>query len=144
MKQLSLNSEWMDLEKKLKVGAYKYVLVAGPECNSLFSDLENKIKILSQAPNLVWLTAGKSEALDSVTAETVQIPLKTFIEKDGTYTNYMGIEQKVKRGTTIVAGALTLTEAVNLMSGHALDMHLRPVEAHFIKNNFMTEKRGTL
>jgi hypothetical protein len=82
--------------------------------------------------------------LDQSATPTVQIPLKTFIEKEGTYTNYAGVEQKIKRGTTIVAGALTLEEAVHVMSGEKLDMNLRPLPPSYLKTNFMTQKRGTL
>jgi NADH-quinone oxidoreductase subunit G len=139
-----IKSQWSELESKLKAGAYQYVVVAGPENNSVFPDLEIKVRTLSQASNLIWLTANKSETLDEATTPTVQIPLKTFIEKEGTYTNHAGLEQKVKRGTTIVAGALTLEEAVHVMSGEKLDMSLRPLPPSYLKTNFMTQKRGTL
>jgi NADH-quinone oxidoreductase subunit G len=142
--KMGLKTQWSDLESKLKSGQFKTVVVAGPENNSVFPDLEVKVRSLGQAPQLVWLTSGKSDYLDSVTAETVQIPLKTFIEKDGTYTNHAGVEQKVKRGTTIVAGALTLEEAVNLMSGKELDMNLRPVPPTHMKTNFFIQQRGSL
>lgn len=147
LKHLNANgikSEWSELESKLKSGHFQYVVVAGPENNSLFPDLNSKIHTLNQAPHLVWLTAGKSDALDNVTTPTYQIPLKTFIEKDATYTNYAGIEQKVKRGTTIVANALTLAEAVNLMSGHKLDMHMRPQPPQNLKTNFFTNRPGAI
>jgi NADH-quinone oxidoreductase subunit G len=120
------------------------VIVAGPENNSVFSDLNSKINVLAQTTELVWLTAAKTENLDLVATSTYQIPLKTFIEKDGTYVNFSGIVQKVKRATTIVAGALTLEEAVNLMSGKELDFNLRPVAPHHLKTNFLIQQRGTL
>jgi NADH-quinone oxidoreductase subunit G len=140
----AVKKDWLDLEKQIKAGAYKYVVVAGPENNSVFPDLAAKVKMLSAAPNLVWLTAGKSEALDAATTATYQIPLKTFIEKEGTYTNHAGVEQKVNRGTTILAGALTLTEAVNLMSGEELDFALRPQPPKNLKTNFLVHSRGEL
>jgi NADH-quinone oxidoreductase subunit G len=139
-----VKNQWLDLDSKLKSGAFKYVIVAGPENNSVFTDLSAKVNTLSQAPHLVWLTAAKSDVLDGVTTTTYQIPLKTFIEKDGTYTNFNGIDQKVKRGTTIVAGALTLTEAANLMSGEELDMNMRPLPPQNLKTNFQTLTRGSL
>lgn len=144
LEKLGVKTQWLDLEKNVKAGRYKYVVVAGPENNSVFPDLEAKIKMLSQAPNLVWLTAGRSEALDAATAVTTQIPLKTFIEKEGTYTNYAGIEQKVKRGTTIIAGALTLAEAATLMAGEELDFSHRPSTPTNLKTNYFVGKRGEL
>ena len=139
-----LNAQWADLEKQVKSGALKWVVVAGPENNSVFPDLEAKVKLFAGASQLVWLTAGKSDVLDQSTTPTYQVPLKTFIEKDGTYTNHAGVEQKVKRGTTIIAGALTMTEAVSLMSGEELDFSLRPKAPTHLKTNFLTQKRGEL
>jgi len=139
-----LKRNWSEIEQQLSSGALHTVVVAGPEMNSAFPDLETKVKTLSQASQLIWLTAGKSEALDNVLTPTVQIPLKTFIEKDGSYTNHAGLVQKVKRGTTIVAGALTLEEAANVMSGAELDINLRPLPPQYLKTNFLAQKRGTL
>ncbi len=147
LNHMSLNgikTEWSELEAQLKRGGFQYVVVAGPENNSLFPDLASKIRTLSQAPNLVWLTAGKSDEIDGVTTPTWQIPMKTFIEKDGTYINFNDIAQQTKRGTTIVPGALTLEEAANLMSGEELDMHMRPIPPQNLKTNFFTQKPGSL
>lgn len=144
MKDFGLASKWLELESKIKSGAIKHLVVAGPENNSVFPDLDLKLKTFSQVENLVWLSAAKSAALDSLACAGYQIPLKTFLEKEGSYTNYAGFTQSVKRGTTIVAGALTLTEAVNLMSGEELDMNMRPVRPQYLKTNFMTQERGSL
>ncbi|MCB0350562.1 MAG: (2Fe-2S)-binding protein [Bdellovibrionales bacterium] len=144
IKKFGKVSEWQELESKLKAGAVKYVVVAGPENSSVFPSLETKVNSIALAQNIVWLSAAKSAVVDSIKNTTYQIPLKTFIEKDGTYTNYAGLEQKVKRGTTIIAGALTLTEAVHLMSGEELDINLRPVPPKYLKTNFMTQERGSL
>jgi NADH-quinone oxidoreductase subunit G len=142
--QNGINTNWSDLEAGINNGKIKTVIVAGPENNSVFPDLKNKIELLSKVGQMIWLTAGQSAELDSAHCATYQIPLKTFIEKAGTYTNYSGLEQKVKLGTTIVAGALTLTEAVNLMSGVELDFNLRPVPPNYLKTNFQTQQRGRL
>jgi NADH-quinone oxidoreductase subunit G len=144
LEKAGIQAQWKDLESKLKSGAIKCLVVAGPEMNAVFPDLNAKVALVSHASQVIWLTAGSSDALDSITTPTYQIPLKTFIEKEGTYTNFAGVEQKVKRGTTIVAGALTLTEAVHVMSGVELDIHMRPVPPNFIKTNFLTQKRGEL
>ena len=144
LEKQNVKTKWLDFEEKVKSGALTHVIVAGPENHSVFPDLEAKIRLFSQVPNFIWLSAGKSAAVDSSTAMTAQIPMKTFIEKDGTYTNYAGFEQKVKRGTTIVTGALTLEEAVHLMSGEELDMNLRPLPPKHLKTNFLIHKGGPL
>lgn len=144
LSQYSIQTKWLDLDEKLKQGTYQYIVVAGPENNFVFPDLEAKVAQCSLAPQLVWFTAGRSDALDGSMTATYQIPTKTFLEKDGTFTNHAGLEQKIKRGTTMVAGALTLTEAVDLMSGKDLDINLRPQPPHHLKTNFFTNERGTL
>lgn len=139
-----VKTKWLDLEDKIKAHDLTHIVIAGPENHSVFPDLEAKLRLFDQVPNVVWLSAGKSAAVDGLTAMTMQIPMKTFIEKDGTYTNYAGLEQKVKRGTTIVAGALTLEEAVHLMSGEELDMNMRPLPPKYLKTNFLVHKGGPL
>ncbi len=144
LEKLAIKTKWLDFEGKINSGAFTHVVVAGPENLSVFPDLEIKLRLFTQIPNLIWLSAGNSAAVDQSPTNTVQIPMKTFIERDGTYTNFAGLEQKVKRGTTIVAGALTLEEAVHLMSGEELDMNLRPVPPHHLKTNFLIHEGGAL
>lgn len=144
LQKFGVQKEWMDLEKKLAAGAYKHVVVFGPEIPAVFPDLDHKLKVFAKASSLIWLSSARLDAVDAVTTPTVQIPLKTFIEKDGTYTNYAGLEQKVRAGTTIVAGALTAEEAVNLMSGQELDFNLRPVQPDYLKTNFLTSEKGVI
>ena len=144
LEKYGIKNNWMDLEKALSAGQLKCVVVAGPENPAVFTDIESKVKVFSQASKLIWLSSAKSEVVDQVTTPTVQIPLKTFIEKEGTYTNYSGLEQKVRVGTTIIAGSLTLEETVNLMSGRELDFRLRPVPPQNLKTNFLTAERGQI
>ncbi|MNL52869.1 hypothetical protein D3C87_1760770 [compost metagenome] len=101
-------------------GSIKTLVVAGPENQDVFPDMDAKVKELSKAQNLIWLQAGKSAALESLTGNVTLIPLKTFVEKDGTFINHAGLEQKFKKATTVVSEALTLTEAALLMSGKNL------------------------
>lgn len=140
----SIKSDWLELDQKIKSGQYQYVVVAGPENTSVFPDVEAKVKSFSRVSNLIWLTAANTPSLDDSATATTLIPLKTFLEKNGTFTNYSGLEQKFQRVTTLVAGALSLVEAINLMSGEALDMHLMPVPPKYMKTNFMIQKRGQL
>lgn len=111
---------WGDLSTGLANGSIKTVVVAGPENQAVFPDISEKIKELSKAANLIWLQAGKNAELEKMSANITLIPLKTFVEKDGTFINHSGLEQKFKRATTIVSEALTLTEAALLMSGKNL------------------------
>jgi NADH-quinone oxidoreductase subunit G len=136
--------KWENLQSQLAGKKVKVVLVAGPENQATFPDLAEKIKMLQQAETLVWMTAGTHALLDQAGGETWQIPLKTYIEKAGSFTNYQGKVQAFKAGTTIVPQALTLSEAATLLSGHDIDWNLRPKGLGGPKVNYTITQRGTL
>jgi NADH-quinone oxidoreductase subunit G len=48
------------------------------------------------------------------------IPLKTYVEKGGTFVNYAGIRQTVSKGLTVVPNALSLVEAAEVLAGRDL------------------------
>jgi NADH-quinone oxidoreductase subunit G len=144
MSAAGAGGEWSELQNSLKAGTIEYLVVAGPENNAVFPDLGTRLDLFSKAKNVVFLTAGTSEALDNLTNRAYQIPMKVYLEKDGTYTNHAGLEQKVKRGTTFVQNALTLEEAVNLMSGKNLNFELRPREEEHMKTNYLIRTPGAL
>ena len=110
-------TEWKDLTDAINTGAIKTVVVAGPEIQSAFPDFKSRVQELSRASKLVWLTADRNDALDSLKGDVTLIPLKTFVEKSGTYVNYAGIRQTVRKGITVVPSALSLVEVSDLLSG---------------------------
>jgi NADH-quinone oxidoreductase subunit G len=108
---------WEQLEKDLASGKVQTLVVAFPDQQSVYSDIREKLNIFSKAKNLIILTACKQDLFEALPNTVWIIPTKTFVEKNGTYTNYKGIDQKVKKVTTIVSEALTLSEAASLMAG---------------------------
>jgi NADH-quinone oxidoreductase subunit G len=142
MKKHGVGSEWSELTQDLQAGKISFLTVAGPENNNVFPDLAERLALFSNAKNLIYLTAGKSDELDAVTARTFQIPMKVFFEKNGTYTNFNEMNQEVKRGATFVPSALTLNEAVDLMSGKEVDMRARPGRELHNKTNYLSQERG--
>lgn len=144
LKKHGVGSEWSELKANLDSGSVSLLVVAGPENNSVFPDLEERLELFSKAKNMVYMAAGKSEHLDNVTTRTYQVPMKVFFEKNGTFTNYKEMNQAVKRGATFVPAALTLSEAVELMAGKELDMKARPSREIHNKNNYQTLERGKL
>jgi len=139
-----VSGKWESLQSGLAGKKIKLVLVAGPENQAVFPDLEEKVKFLGQAESLVWMTSGTSTVLDQVMAETWQIPLKTYIEKAGSFTTYQGKVQSFKLGTTIVAQALNLSEVAELLAGRDLNWNLRPGGVGGVKVNYSTAQRGAL
>ncbi|MCB0407380.1 MAG: (2Fe-2S)-binding protein [Bdellovibrionales bacterium] len=140
----AISTKWEDLKQKISSGAIKTVVVAGPENQMFYPDLDEKIGLFSKAENIIWMTAGKLSALDGVTTNIWQIPMKTFMEKSGTYINFEGREQKVKAVTTIVETALTLSEASQGLRGQAVEAHQEAPVMQSLKSNYFTQKRGNL
>lgn len=118
--QHGVSANWKDLVEGIKSKNIKTVVVAGPENQKHFPDLKDRLKDLSQAENLIWMQTGKNAELEALTGNTWLIPMKSFVEKDGTFVNFKGMEQKFKKVTTVVNEALSLTEAVQLMTGQNL------------------------
>ena len=144
MKASGYAGKWEDLQRGLNSGQFKTVVVLGPENQAVFPDLKEKLQMLGKAPALVWCSAGTSEELDSVGAECWQIPMKTYVEKEGSFTNFQGKSQSFKIATTVVAEALNLIEATELLNGHDLDWSNRPQAFGGGKKNRFTQVRGTL
>lgn len=119
LKKHSIDTKWSDLEAKLKSGEITTLIVVAPENHSVYTDLQSKIQLFKSAKQVAWLSSGRHEGTEEF---TWQIPMKTFVEKSGTFVNYSGKEQKFKRGTTIVSQALNLQEASLLMTGKELSL----------------------
>lgn len=117
-----LTATWKDLEKGLQDGSIQNVVVAGPENMAVFPDFKAKLELLSKARTLVWMQSGHSPEFESVKTDFWLIPMKSYIEKSGTFINHAGLEQRFKRVTTVVSEALTLTEAALLMAGKDLSI----------------------
>jgi NADH-quinone oxidoreductase subunit G len=140
MKKFGVGEPWENLGKK----SYDYIVVAGPENQFVYPDFREKVQAMSNAKNLIWLTACRNSELDRATTQTWQIPLKTYVEKAGTFVNFKGLAQSFPMATTIVPQALTLTEVAELMAGRAIDVSHRPASMSGTKKNYFTTVRGAL
>ncbi|UOF01135.1 2Fe-2S iron-sulfur cluster-binding protein [Bdellovibrio reynosensis] len=127
-----ITATWNDLSSGLSSGAVKTVVVAGPENQVVFPDFADRVREISKAQNVIWMQAGKNEALSGLTGNVWIIPTKSYVEKDGTFINHAGLEQKFKKVTTVVSEALTLTEAALLLAGKNLVM---PTPTPFMPTN---------
>lgn len=139
-----ITATWSDLEKGLTDGAIKTVVVAGPENQGNFPDMAEKIALLSKAPSVIWMQSGDHADLRNLKGDHWVIPMKSFIEKEGTFINHAGLEQRFKRVTTVVSEALTLTEASLLMAGRELTIPVSTgvfVEAQRPSDRVMLENR---
>jgi NADH-quinone oxidoreductase subunit G len=113
-------STWKDLSEGLKSKKIKTVVVAGPENQVWFPDMKDKVKELSSAENLIWMQTGKNAELEALTGNVWLIPMKSFVEKEGTFVNYKGLAQTFRKVTTVVNEALSLIDAGQLLTGQNL------------------------
>jgi len=112
-----INASWDQLEKSLNAGEIETLVVAAPENQAVYPELQTKIALFSKAKKLVWLSSTKTKQLSNPTTHTVQIPMKSFFEKSGTFINHAGLEQKVHRGMDVVPKALSLTAFAEIIAG---------------------------
>jgi len=143
LSKCKFDQTWDKLEEKIKAKQLKIVVVLGPENQEVYPDISEKLKLLNSVDNVVWLTTNQvlgTELLKSCW----QIPVKSTIEKSGTYINFKGLEQKIKPVTNIVSGALTLTEAAALFAGDEIPFDSKtPVKGERVWNEFF-HHRGDL
>ena len=121
-----INTKWTDLEQNLKSGKIKQLVVIGPENNAVYKDIDQKIALFTQAESLIYVSSIKVPAIENATSlKTVTlIPMKSYIEKNGTFINYKGLAQVFKKATTIVSEALTGTELAVLLGGQNINVEV--------------------
>lgn len=127
MQKYGIQTEWSQLESKIKSGQLKHLVVYGPENTLVYKDIPEKVKLFSQVPYLIYASSDKSDVVQTSGAKNVvMFPLKTFIEKSGSFTNHAGLIQSFKRATTIINEALTAGELTQLLAGENLTVNILP------------------
>ncbi|MFZ3230494.1 MAG: 2Fe-2S iron-sulfur cluster-binding protein [Pseudobdellovibrio sp.] len=132
-----VTSAWAQLEEGLKSKKLKHLVVVAPENTFAYPDLEQKTQLFTTAENLVFMTSGKNPTLKEYkgNCKIITIPLKTYIEKDGTFINFKGLAQKIKKVTTVISEALTVSEAAVLMAGQDLKIQLPSQQELLVAEN---------
>ncbi|MCZ0933275.1 MAG: NADH dehydrogenase subunit, partial [Oligoflexia bacterium] len=125
-----------NLEKNIE--AVKFLFVLGPENASFFPDIEEKTKLFSKAPALVWMSLIENKYL-SPKNDFFQIPIKSFFEKEGTYTNHQGLRQKIKRGQGLSLQAVSIQDCIQFLKSDDFEL---PADSVYFKNNqFLNNNR---
>jgi NADH-quinone oxidoreductase subunit G len=114
-----INNSWKNLEEGLKAGKFKHLVVFGPENLAVYPDLKAMINLFTSAKNLIYFSSAEISTLRNYSGanQITLIPLKTYIEKTGTFVNFSGRAQKFNKVTTIVSEALSGVEAAQLLAG---------------------------
>ncbi len=131
-----------NLLDQLKKREIDILWVAGPENQQVYPDLKEKMESFEKScKNIIWWTAHPLP--DSDLRKTWQIPVKTCIEKPGTYINFSGIKQKVKAVQVFVSSALSLSESVTVFKEEKL-IQSEPAFLSTMKVNYFTERKKSL
>lgn len=82
-------------------------LIFGPEIEKAYSHFSSELAQLSELPQVVYFGNSKKPILSKF---SLVIPTKVFAEKNGTYTNFKGIEQKLKANSPVFPTMLGLEQ----------------------------------
>ncbi len=125
-----------------ELSKYKLVLVIAPENIAAYTDIAEKAALLKNCKSVVVLTTSQLAPFANLSAETMQIPLKSYMEKAGTFLNYNGVEQKFSPVTTVVESAVSGEEFVAVLSGQTLaavqKFYANPIER--VENQFIHQR----
>ena len=119
-------------------GNIKSLFVLGPENSNFFPDIEEKTKIFSQAELLVWMSLAENKFLQPK-KNFFQIPMKSFFEKNGSYTNHKGLKREIKKIQSLNSQAFCVEDIIQFFKGEFLDTKKEP--AYFKQNQFLNNQR---
>ena len=119
-------------EKDIKKITLLFVL--GPENPDFYPDIKEKTEIFSQSEQLVWMSLVENKFL-APKENFFQIPIKSFFEKTGTYTNYQGLKQKVTKTQTFSSQVVSVQDCIQFFKEDSLD--LKKEQPYFKQNQFL-------
>ena len=123
------------LEERIKDIPLLFVL--GPENPDFYPDIKEKTQIFSQAEHLVWMSLVKNPFLEPK-MNFFQIPMKSFFEKDGSYTNFKGLEQKVQKIQSLSLQAFSILDFIHFLKEDAVSGEKE--HPYFKENQFLDRK----
>lgn len=132
-----INNSWKNLEEGLKSGKIKNLVVFGPENLAVFPEMKQMINLFTTAKHLIYFTSGNLTDLRSYSGsnEINMIPMKTYIEKSGTFVNFQGKAQKFDKVTTIVSEALSGVDVAQLLEGSEVSITTVPDKKLFLDDH---------
>jgi len=114
-----------------------WVFVLGPENSEFYPELQSHTRKLVQAQKLVWMSVACNPFLDPK-PYIWQIPMKSFFEKQGEYTNFKGLKQGVQKVQTLIPQALDIQEFLQILKGE--EIHLKSTRPYFKSNQFLKRR----
>lgn len=133
---------WSDFEEQMKKKEKPFVsiLVAGPENPEFFPDIKEKTFVFEPCAQVVWMARGFNPFL-TPKENRWQIPVKTFFEKEGAYTNFQNEKAQIKKQALVSREALSLEEIAKVLKGEDIDLK---AERPYFKQNQFLDNTGKL
>lgn len=110
--------------KNFKPDINQTVFILGPENPDVYPDIKEKTRLFSQCKQLVWMSLVKNDFLPPKEG-FFQIPMSSFVEKTGTYTNYQGLKQKIKKIQTLNGQAWSIQDCVLFFKSSSENQELK-------------------
>ena len=124
---------------KQKLTQKDALFALGPENLSFYPDQEEKTAGFSQAGLFVWMSLQKNRFLQPG-AGRFQIPMKSYFEKDGSYTNHKGKTQALKKIKTLSFQAVSVEDSIRVFKSE--DPFIKRERASFKQNRFLDNSRS--
>ncbi len=117
------------------------IVVFAPENIFAYPDYGQVVQDLnSQGVRVIFVGSQMTTELYQLPDDSLLVPAKTFFEKSGTFTNYKGLERKVRKGQVLVRGAIDMIEFIQMC-----EMKFQPDQiVKTRKFNEMAKERGVL
>ncbi len=87
--------------------------VFGPEIEKSYSQFANELARFAELPQVIYFGTTKNSIINKF---SLAIPTKVFAEKNGTFTNFKGIEQKLKANPPVFPALLGIEVLLNNLS----------------------------
>ena len=120
------------------IDTIKLLFVLGPENSVFYPDIEEKTVLFSRVETLVWMSLAENPFL-SPKEGFFQIPMKSFFEKEGTYTNHKGLQQKVQKAQTLNSQAVSIQDCIQFFKEESPSK--KQERPYFKQNQFLNNKR---
>lgn len=112
-------SKFVDFKK---VEISDLVIAVLPENKFLYSDFNGMCEKIKSFKNVIVLTVGSFNEEIIKADKMVCIPMKSFVEKFGTYLNFDNKERKIQKGVSVIAEAVSLSDFVSHLRGEKINI----------------------
>ena len=145
MEQQGLSFQsWSHLMENIENGSLQTLFVCGPENPALFPKLNQHLTLFLKAQNLIWMAPHHPPALNESDCRVWAVSLKTYFEKSGTFINYKGRKQKIKKAGLVVEEAFCLQEIACILQNRMQFIKPRPTLDSEMKENHFLKQRGPI